>query len=247
MDWSDEGIVLAARPHSESNAVAELLTRAHGRHLGLVRGGRSRRQRPVLQPGNIVTVGWRARLSEHLGTFAIELVEARAARALDDAAGLAALSTLCALARLLPERDPHAALYDGAALVLRHIGDEALWPGLLVRWELELLNELGFGLDLSCCAATGMQEELVYVSPNSGRAVSRTAGAPYHDRLLALPAFLSNGPPVAPGLRNVLEGFALTGHFLHRHVLAPRGLKMPEARARLIAALRQGLPGDSGA
>lgn len=237
MDWSDEGMVISARPYGEANAVLEVLTREHGRHLGLVRGGRSRHQRPVLQPGNVVRAHWRARLSEHLGTYTVELMEARSAPLLDDGLALAGLSTICALARLLPERDPHMALCDGALMILRHMDDLDLWPGLLVRWEMELLNELGFGLDLSACAATGQGKDLVYVSPRTGRAVSRAAGEPYRDKLLALPGFLANGAGGPTASQSVLAGFALTGHFLAKHVLEPRGLDMPEARERLIAAL----------
>lgn len=237
MDWTDEGIVLSARPQSEANAVVELLTREHGRHLGLVRGGRSRRQRPVLQPGNRVKASWRARLSEHLGTYAIELLDARAALVLDDRVALAGLSTLCALARLLPERDPHGPLYDAATLVLSHVGDSDIWPGLLVRWELELLNQLGFGLDLASCAATGAEQDLAFVSPKSGRAVSTDAGRPYRDKLLRLPRFLVAAGVEAPTPQDILAGFALTGHFLQSHVFAPRGLAMPEPRERLVAAM----------
>jgi len=237
LDWSDEGIILSTRSHGETNAIVEVLTRAHGRHLGLVRGGRSRRQRPALQPGNVVKADWRARLAEHLGNYTLEMIEARAALALDDATALAGLSTLCALARLLPEREPHSALHDTARLVLDHIGEPDVWPGLLVRWELGLLDELGFGLDLSSCAKTGGRQELIYVSPKSGRAVSRQAGAPYADKLLALPAFLrpNGGTELAPG--DVLDGFALTGRFLELNVFGPRGLTMPETRSRLLVRL----------
>lgn len=238
MDWRDQGIVLAVNPHGETNAVLELFTREHGRHLGLVRGGRSRRMRPVLQPGNTVSAAWRARLSEHLGAYTVEMGDAHAALALDDRAALAGLSTLTALVRLLPERDPHAALYEATLVVLAHIGDADVWPGLLVRWELELLNELGFGLDLERCAATGAAGELVYVSPKTGRAVSREAGDPYKARLLLLPAFLGPHGDPDPRAADILSGFELTGYFLERHVLEPRGLRMPEARARLINAFR---------
>jgi DNA repair protein RecO (recombination protein O) len=237
MDWRDQGIVLAVNPHGESNAVLELFTREHGRHLGLVRGGRSRRLRPVLQPGNTVDAAWRARLSEHLGTYTVEMGNAHAALALDDRGALAGLSTLTALARLLPERDPHSALYEATLVVLTHIADPDVWPGLLVRWELELLNELGFGLDLERCAATGGSGELIYVSPKSGRAVSREAGEAYKTKLLSLPAFLSEARDPDPQLPDILAGFTLTGFFLDRHVLEPRGLRMPEARGRLITAL----------
>lgn len=236
MDWSDEGIFLSAKPLGEANMVAEVLTLGHGRHLGLVRGGRSRRMRPVLQPGNLIRVTWRARLAEHLGGFNIELVEAHAARVLDDARALAAISTLASLARLLPERDPHQALYAAALAVLRALDRAKLWPALLVRWELQLLGDLGFGLDLSECAATGEDIDLAYVSPRSGRAVSREAGRAYANKLLKLPAFLLDEDAGANDA-DILSGLALTGHFLERDVLAPHGLVMPQARDRLISLL----------
>lgn len=236
MDFIDEGILLSARPLGEANAIAEIFTYTHGRHLGLVRGGRSRRMRPLLQLGNVLSVTWRARLSEHLGSFTIELLDARAARVLDDEAALTAIGSLTALSKHLPERDPHQQLYHVALQVLRALEDANFWPTLLVRWELMLLQDLGFGLDLSECAATGLDTELDFVSPRSGRAVSRDAGQPYCDRLLKLPRFLlEEGAPVSP--QDVLAGFALTGHFLERDVLAPQGLALPQARERLIALL----------
>jgi DNA repair protein RecO (recombination protein O) len=241
MDWSDEGIFLTAKPLGEANAVAELLTLGHGRHLGLVRGGRSRRMRPLLQSGNLLRVTWRARLSEHLGGFNVELTEAHAGRALDDAAALAAIGSLTGLARQLPERDPHPELYAAMLEVLRAFGDPRLWPTLFVRWELQLLAELGFGLDLSECAATGVDSDLVYVSPRSGRAVSRDAGEPYCNRLLKLPAFLLDETAQA-GEGDILAGLALTGHFLERDVLEPHGLSMPQARERLISLLSRVQP-----
>lgn len=236
MDWSDEGIFLSAKPLGEANAVAELFTLDHGRHLGLVRGGRSRRMRPLLQPGNLLRATWRARLSEHLGGFNVELIEAHAGRVLDDARALAAIGSLSGLARLLPERDPHPALYAATLHVLRSFDDASEWPALLVRWELQLLQELGFGLDLSECAATGVDADLAYVSPRSGRAVSRDAGQPYCSRLLKLPAFLlGRAAPVGEG--DIVAGFALTGHFLERDVLEPHRLTMPQSRERLIGLL----------
>jgi DNA repair protein RecO (recombination protein O) len=236
MDWTDEGIFLSAKPLGEANAVAEIFTQAHGRHLGLVRGGRSRRMRPLLQPGNVLRVTWRARLSEHLGGFNAELMEAHAGRVLDDPRALAAVGSLAGLARLLPERDPHAELYEATLQVLRALDDAAAWPILFVRWELELLGELGFGLDLSECAATGSDTDLVYVSPRSGRAVSRDAGKPYCSKLLKLPAFLID--ETAPASESdILAGLGLTGHFLERDVLSPHGLAMPQARERLIGLL----------
>jgi DNA repair protein RecO (recombination protein O) len=237
MDWSDEGIFLGAKPLGEANAVAELFTLGHGRHLGLVRGGRSRRLRPLLQPGNHLRVTWRARLSEHLGGFNLELLDAHAARALDDAAALAAIGSLAGLARLLPERDPHPELYAAALEVIGAFDDAPLlWPALLVRWELLLLQDLGFGLDLSECAATGGDTELVYVSPRSGRAVSREAGQHYDAKLLKLPAFLRDDD-AAHSDSDILAGFTLTGYFLERDMLAPHGLAMPETRERLIGLL----------
>lgn len=236
MDWSDEGIFLMAKPLGEANAVAELFTLGHGRHLGLVRGGRSRRMRPLLQPGNLLRATWRARLSEHLGGFKVELIEAHAARVLDDKRALAAIGSLAGLARLLPERDPHPELYAATLRILRGFDDESLWPALLVRWELQLLQELGFGLDLSACAATGVAADLAYVSPRSGRAVSREAGQPYCNKLLELPAFLLDDAALA-GEDDIAAGFALTGHFLERDVLEPHGLAMPQARERMIGFL----------
>jgi DNA repair protein RecO (recombination protein O) len=236
MDWSDEGIFLSGKPLGEASIVAEVLTLEHGRHLGLVRGGRSRRVRPVLQPGNLVRVTWRARLSEHLGGFNVELMEPHAARALDDARALAAIGTLAALVKLLPERDPHSELYATTLHVLRSFGEPEIWPALLVHWEFQLLQELGFGLDLTACAATGTDRGLAYVSPRSGRAVSREAGEPYDGKLLPLPAFLLDAS--APLIEtDIAAGFALTGFFLARDVLEPHGMKLPAARERLLDLL----------
>lgn len=236
MDFSDEGILISARPLGEANAIVELLTRSHGRHLGLVRGGRSRRLRPLLQPGNVLNLNWRARLSEHLGSFAVELLSPYAARVLDDEAALAAIGALTGLAKQLPERDPHPQLYGGALEVLRALDDANVWPALLVRWELMLLQDLGFGLDLTECAATGVDADLIFVSPRSGRAVSRDAGQPYCDRLLQLPRFLvEEGAPATP--EDWVAGLLLTGHFLERDVLAPQGLALPQPRDRLLELL----------
>ena len=239
MEWSDEGVILSVRPHGETGAVRELFTRAHGRHLGLVHGGRSRKLRPILQTGNHIDATWKARLSDHLGHFAIELRRGFAAVVMDDAAALAALTSLAALSRLLPERDPHPNLYEVTLFVLGFLDERSVWPALLVRWELALLEELGFGLDLASCAATGQTNELVYVSPKSGRAVSAAAGEPYKGRLLSLPAFLRRGPAGDVTLEDVRAGFALTGHFLAARVFRPRDLAMPQARLRLLSYLGQ--------
>lgn len=236
MDFTDEGIFISAKPLGEANAVAEILTAAHGRHLGLVRGGRSRRLRPLLQPGNLLSLSWRARLADHLGGFAVELIDPLAARVLDDQAALSAIGSLTSLAKLLPERDPHPELYHGALQVLRALDDAARWPALLVHWEMMLLQDLGFGLDFSACAATGVTTDLAFVSPRSGRAVSRHAGEAYGDRLLELPRFLvEDEADAAP--QDVVAGFKLTGHFLERHVLQPHGQTLPQSRERLIGLL----------
>src|SRR5262245_48527823 len=239
MEWSDEGVVLAVRAHGETAAVVDLFTRAHGRHLGLVHGGRSRRLRPVLQIGNHVDATWKARLADNLGHYNVELRQGFAAPLMEDAPALAAMTSMVSLARLLPERDPHPNLFEITLFVLGFLGDAAVWPALVVRWELALLEELGFGLDLAACAATGSSADLVYVSPKSGRAVSAEAGEPYKDRLLALPGFLRGGPTGAVSRAEILSGFALTGYFLEARVLAPHGLAMPDARARLVSYLRQ--------
>ena len=242
MDWNDEGIFLSAKPLGEANTVAELFTLGHGRHLGLVRGGRSRRVRPLLQTGNLLRVTWRARLSEHLGGFNVELLEANAVRILDDPVALAAIGSVAGLARLLPERDPHPELYAATLAIVHAFDDASVWLTLFVRWELQLLGELGFGLDLSECAATGTDADLVYVSPRSGRAVSRDAGQPYCSRLLKLPAFLLDATAPASEA-DILAGLALTGHFLERDVLEPHGLSMPQARERLIGLLARNQQG----
>jgi DNA repair protein RecO (recombination protein O) len=184
-----------------------------------------------------VDVTWKARLADNLGHFTLELKKGFAALLMEDAASLAAMTSMAALARLLPERDPHPNLFEITQFVLGYLDDRAVWPALVVRWELALLDELGFGLDLASCAATGKSTDLVYVSPKSGRAVSTEAGEPYKDRLLALPGFLRAGAAGTVGSEDVAAGFALTGHFLHARVLAQRGLEMPEARSRLLSYL----------
>lgn len=244
MHWDDEAIVLSVRPHGETVAIAEVFTRAHGRHLGLVHGGRSRRLRPTLQPGNHVNATWKARLAEHLGSLTVELQRGHAAVAMADAAALDGLSSLTTLLRLLPERDPHPDLFELTLFVLGFLDDADVWPALVVRWELALLDEMGAGLDLSRCAATGREDGLVYVSPKSGRAVSAEAGAPYADRLLRLPRFLrrtsggAGGSGLAIGAEDLADGFALTGHFLASRVMsATAGGQLPDARERLIERL----------
>jgi DNA repair protein RecO (recombination protein O) len=235
MEWTDDGIVLGTRRHGEANAILEVMTRDRGRHLGLVRGGGGSRLRPVLQPGNSVRVVWRARLDEHLGHYLVEPLRLHGASQLAAAHVVYGVTHLCALCRLLPERDPHPDVYDRLADILDRLDDPLAAATQLVRFELQMLAELGFGLDLESCAATGARSELDYVSPKSGRAVSRNAGAPWQDRLLRLPAFLSDGVP--PSLDDIADGFALTGFFLARHALEPRGLAFAEARTGFVAAV----------
>lgn len=239
MEWTDDGIVLGVRRHGESSAIVELLTRAHGRHLGLVRGAAGARLRPVLQPGNTVRAVWRARLDEHLGTYAIEGLTFRAANLLTTPHAVYGVTHLAALARLLPERDPHEDIYERVEQILEDFEDAGGAAIHLVRFELTILTELGFGLDLENCAATGETTDLVYVSPKSGNAVSRTAGAPWRDRLLPLPAFLREFGDGPAGWTDddIQDGFRLTGLFLLRHVLEPRGQGHSDARDGFINAV----------
>lgn len=237
MEWRDEGIVLGTRKHGETSVILEVMTQAHGRHLGMVRGGRSRRMQPVLQPGNRVDVIWRARLDEHMGMFQIEPLELRAARLFDSACAVYGLQTLAAHLRLLPERDPHANLFETLNLLIEHLQDPASAGELVVRFELLILDELGFGLDLSECVATGVRDDLVYVSPKSGRAVSRSAGEPYSDRMLPLPSFLRRASGLRADAVAMQDAFRLTAFFFNRHVYEPRGIEPPDARAGFLSAL----------
>jgi DNA repair protein RecO (recombination protein O) len=238
MQWSDEGIVLGVKRHGEANAILELMTREHGRHLGLVRGGASARLRPVLQPGNRVSATWRARLDEHLGTYAVEGLDLAAAAFLALAHAVFGVTHLAALCRLLPERDPHPSVHAALLDVLSIMGNARRAGADIVRFELCLLSELGFGLDLAHCAATGTTTDLVFVSPKTGRAVSRAAGEPWRDQLLRLPAFLAEADSDAePSAGDLADGFALTGLFLTRNVFEPRGLALPDARDSFIAAV----------
>lgn len=235
MEWNDDAIVLSLKPHGEHGLILEALTHAHGRHLGLVHGGASPKRRSTLQPGNSVKLKWRARLSEHLGTYTAELARARAAEMFDGRAALTGLNAFTSVAgAVLPERERHMPAYEGAVLLLDAIAanDFSHWAPLFVRWELGLLEELGFGLDLTRCAATGATDDLIYVSPRTGRAVSAAAGAEYREKLLALPSFLLGSQGEARE-SDLLAGLALTAHFLEQWVLAPHNKTLPEARARL--------------
>ena len=239
MQWSDDALVLGTRRFGESGVILEVMARAHGRHLGLVRGGVSRRLRGVIQPGNGVRATWRARIDEQLGSFAVEPVTERAGRLIESRVALHGVSLLAQHLRLLPERDPHPALYDAAEIILSALHEEAVAPALMVRFELALLEDLGFGLDLRECAATGTRDDLAWVSPKSGRAVSRDAGAPYADRLLSLPLFLTEGREGPPSPEEVDAAFRLTGFFLERHVYGARGSSVPDARENFLQAAKR--------
>lgn len=237
MRWSGEGIFLSARPHGETSVIADIFTRENGRSHGLIKGGRSRRIRPILQTGNELRVEWRARLDDQLGVYTVELAVPTAARVLDDRLALAGVSAVASLLQVLPERDPHPRLYGAATECLACAGS-AEFPASIIRFELKFLDELGFGLDLSKCVATGCSTDLIYVSPKSGQAVTRTAGEPYRDKLLPLPGFLlTDLASGSPDVRELMQGLAMTGYFLNTYIFAESGKAMPKAReefARLI-------------
>jgi DNA repair protein RecO (recombination protein O) len=241
MQWTADGIVLGVKRHGESSGILELMTREHGRHLGLVRGAFGVRLKPVLQPGNSVSAIWRARLDEHLGNYAVEALRLRASNFFASPHAIYGIGHLAALMRLLPERDPHGALYDALDSMLDRLDDAGVAASMVARFELRLLAELGFGLDLDQCAATGASDDLIYVSPRSARAVSRAAGEPWAHKMLRMPTFLRE-PDASPTGHDLADGFALTGFFLARHVLEPRGLTLAAERAHFIAALARALP-----
>ncbi len=239
MEWIDEGIVLSARPHGESAAIVTLLTAGHGRHAGLVPGGQGRAARPVLQPGNRVQAKWRARLVDHLGTFTLDLQAAQAALWLDSPEIVAIIASACAVTEAsMPERQPMPGVYAGLAALLA-LRDADLFAPVYVKWETALLQALGYGLDLTQCAASGKAENLAFISPKTGRAVSRNAGEPYRDKLFPLPAFLLGGAFWTQ--KDIFQGLEITGYFLSRHVfshphsriLVPCDGDLPQARQRL--------------
>ena len=239
MQWTDEGIVLGVRRFGKSSVILELMTQERGRHLGLVRGGTGRRLRAVLQPGNSLRATWRARLDDHLGNYAVEGTNLRAAGFLNAAHAVHGVTHLSALCRLLAEREPHGGVHGALEAILDALDDPSAVAPMIARFELSFLAELGFGLDLSSCAANGSKDDLIYVSPRSGRAVSRVGGEAYQDKLMRLPGFLSTAAePVSAA--DLADAFALTGFFLERHAFAPRGLPVPDARGRFIAAILVG-------
>ena len=240
MQWSDDAIFLGARPHGETSVIAEAFTRHHGRRRALIRRGRGKRLRPSLQPGNLLRVTWRGRLEEQLGSFTIEPLRLLAGRIIGDPFALAGLAVLIADLHLLPERDAQPALHEGALLILDNLENAEIWPALLARFELQLLSDLGFGLDLSRCAATGTTENLAWVSPKTGRAVSAEAGAPWADRLFPLPAFLRAGDAAPPPSGDIRAALELTGFFIHRRLVEPAGGRMPIERQWILDRLNDG-------
>ena len=239
MEWSDQGIILSSRRYGETSAIVTLMTKQQGVHAGLVRGGASKRKRGDLQPGNLVHAYWRGRLNEHLGNFNFELIRAHAANIFGSPDTLACLSSALAVSQsALPEREPHPEIYQGLNVVLHSLLGKD-WPSIYVKWELGLLAALGFGLDFSCCVATGVTNNLIYVSPKSGCAVSGEAGEPYKKTMLALPKFLLE-QEVCGSSSEIVEGLALTGFFLERHIFSHlHTKKLPAARRRFSERMRK--------
>jgi len=237
MEFEDDAFVLSARAHGETGAVVELLTARHGRYAAHVAGGASRRMKPFLQAGAPVIARFRARTADQLGSAALEPAGEGPAALFDDALALAGLSAAAAVAAgALPEREPHPGAYLAFQALSEALADPEIWPAVFVRFEAGLLQDLGFGLDLSKCAATGATDDLVYVSPRTGRAVSRAAGEPYGDRLLALPPFLlSSQGRLRPG--DVRSGLDLTAHFLEAFIFNPMNRPLPPARLWLVDRL----------
>jgi DNA repair protein RecO (recombination protein O) len=230
--WTDQGFVLSARPHGEGGAIVALLTQNHGRHAGYVHGAGSSKKRAMIEPGNLVSVEWRSRVEGQLGTWTIEQEQGMPPCVMDDPLRLGALLSACALCdSALPEREGHAGLFHGFQTMIEMMDQDAIWAAAYIYWEIALLKELGFGIDLSKCAGGGDCATLAYVSPKSGRAVSYAQGEPYKDRLLELPAFLKpNGGPVEP--EEIAKGLRMTGHFMEHWVFAHHTKGVPEARLR---------------
>jgi DNA repair protein RecO (recombination protein O) len=244
MDWSDDAIVLGLRHYGEHSAILDVLTREHGRHLGLIRGATSKRLKGALEPGNLLNAHWRGRLDEHLGTYSVELARSRAAQFFGDGTKLSVLASACAVtAAVLPEREMHARVFEALSHLLSTLADEPAPSGVAdyVRYEAVLLEDLGFGLDLESCAATGATSDLTHVSPKSGRAVSAGAAMPYRNKLFALPSFLLDHN-ATPSPKDLADGLALTGFFLNRSVLEPNGMALPQARTRLVERLAADRP-----
>ena len=241
MEWRDEVLLLSVRRHGESSAIIEVFTEEKGRHTGVVRGGTSRKIAPILQPGAQLDVYWRARLEDHIGAFTVEPVRSRAALVMDNRLALSGLNAVTALLSFcLPEREPHPVLYRRSGQLLDLLGQDNLWPLAYLRWEAALLNEMGYGLDLDACAVTGATDDLCYVSPKSGRAVSRQGAGDWVERLLPLPpALLGQGQG---GNKEIADGLETTGYFLANRMAPDLGSRpLPDARARFVAAFTRTL------
>lgn len=237
VEWRESAIVLTAKPHGESGLVVTVLTASHGTHAGLVQAARGRNGAGAIQPGNRVAAHWRARLAEHLGTFTLETEKMSAASLMDAPLRLAALQSACGLLSVsLPEREPHPGLYEATGALIDAL-PEMGWDAAYVAWEVGLLRILGFGLDLTRCAATGGNDRLAYVSPRTGRAVSESAAEPWRDRLLRLPGFLIGQGSADPP--DIVEGLELTGHFLERVAFAATHSPLPPARLRFVETYRR--------
>ncbi|WP_211331632.1 DNA repair protein RecO [Pacificibacter maritimus] len=236
MEWHDQGAVLAVRKHGETSVIVDVFTENHGRHAGVVRGGISRKMTPHLQPGGQVALTWKARIEDQLGSFTFEPIKSRAAAVMNDPMALSALNSITAmLAFALPEREAHSYLYADSMTLLDKLGTDANWPLDYLQWELSMLEELGFGLDLSSCAATGGRDDLIYVSPKSGRAVSRKGAGEWADRMLPLPQCLLGQAPLE--YREIQRGMMTTGHFLNRFAAEMGGRPIPVARDRFMDRL----------
>jgi len=241
MEWRDQGVLLNVRRHGETSAIVELFTSNHGRHAGVVRGGTSRKIAPILQPGAQLDVVWKARLEDHLGAFQVEPVKSRAAAVMNDRLALAGLNAITSLLMFsLPEREPHPVLYSHSMTLLDMLGHSQAWPLAYLRWELALLDEMGFGLDLSRCAVTGVADDLVFVSPKSGRAVSAEAAGEWAEKLLPLPpSLLGLG---SADVRDICDGLMTTGYFLDKWLAAElRGNPLPSSRQRLLDQLHRAI------
>ncbi len=251
MEWTDQGLVIAVQKHGEGSAILELITRDHGRHKGLLRGASSARNRGAIQQGNRVEARWRGRLSEHLGAFNLELERAHAAAIMQRSDALLALSSLCAIAAIaLPEREPHAGIFEATCRVVELFEEDqanlAIVAQALAQWELGLLGALGYALDLSCCAVTGETENLIFVSPRSGRAVSKVGAGDFATRLLPLPGFMVNAEKTPIDKTDLLNGLELTGFFLERHIFHPNSKHLPPARQRFFQHLVKSNATSSG-
>lgn len=237
IEWQDEAALLAARPFGETSVIIEVFSEVHGRHAGVVRGGTSRKVAPILQPGAQLSVTWKARLDSHLGSYTVEPIRSRAATAMGDRLALAGLNAVCGLlVMVLPEREAHPPLYSRTIALLDLLGQADLWPLAYLRWEQALLEEMGFGLDLSACAVRGVNEDLIYVSPKSGRAVSREGAGEWVDRMLPLPPVLAGKGDATPA--EIALALATTGFFIENKLIKGLGDRpLPPARARLVAEI----------